>query len=72
MKTTGHQLLAIARQGRPNVEYRLDKAHGSIAANLNGQWHRVAGKTIRGDEWFALGDLLINGQRIPFDPDLAL
>lgn len=71
MKITGTELLARARVGRPNVEYRLDAAHASIAARVGHDWHRVAGKLISRDEWIEMGDLLVNGQRLPFEPDMS-
>ena len=71
MKIGDLELLQKARIGRPEVHYRLDRSRGSIAAEVGGEWHRVACKTIQG-EWFEMGDLLVNGERIPFEPDLAV
>lgn len=74
MKITGPELLAIAREGRPNVEYRLDVKGEAIGALVDGEWHRVAVKTICGpNDWVSLPyELLVNGQKPPFVPDLTL
>lgn len=56
---------------RANYEYRIDVARGSIAALKDGEWHRVACKTIAG-EWFEQGDLLIDGKRVPFTADMTV
>lgn len=72
MKITGPELLKIARAGRPSVEYRLEIGGASIAAKVDGEWHRVAGKTIFGDEWLEMHECLVNGKRLPFDPDMSI
>ncbi len=62
MKTTQAELLAIARQGRPNVRYAAHKDGKSIAAWCNGRWTVVAGQLINGD-WASLPyELLVNGE----------
>tara|TARA_R110000868_G_scaffold184591_1_gene426215 strand:+ start:39 stop:257 length:219 start_codon:yes stop_codon:yes gene_type:complete len=71
MKITGTELLKKAREGRPSVEYRLDARHETIAAKVNGEWRRVAGKLVNGNEWVEMPELLINGKRTPFLPDMA-
>jgi hypothetical protein len=71
MNITGPELLKIARAGRPGVHYRLSVGGDCIAAEMEGEWRRVAGKIIGRDEWFEMGDLLVNGACLPFEPDLT-
>jgi len=63
---TGEELLAIARKGRPNVRYALNRNGTAIAAWAEplGRWQVVAGKLLTG-EWASLPyELLVNGEPV--------
>ena len=67
------KVLAECRAQHPGIEYRLDVERVSVAARWQGEWHRVAGKTILSGAWCAMRhELLFNGERLPFTPDMSL
>ncbi len=65
MQTTGPELLALARKGRPEVRYALHRDGTAIAAWVPSlsRWVVVAGQLIGMGEWASLPyELLVNGQ----------
>lgn len=71
MEISADELLAIARKGRPNVKYALDKKRQAIGAwsDSLGRYVQVAGLLING-EWASLPfEVLVNGQPVQHEWD---
>lgn len=59
---TGAELLQIARNGRPSVEYALNHKQTIIAARIDNRWQAVAMLTLLGSWASVTHDVLVNGK----------